>query len=171
MIHKLNDIGIRGTLLTWIASYLDDRKQRVIIEGVSSDWKEIRAGVPQGSVLGPLLFLIYINDVVNVIDSQVRLFADDTSLFMVVDDPNSTATALNSDISDWASQWLVKFNPSKTECLLISRKKKPPLHPPLLFQNQPVSEVDSHVHLGLTFTKDLSWHSHIMNIVVKASNP
>ncbi len=174
LIHKLKTAGIRGKLLSWFISYLENRKQRVIIEGQSSTWKPIKAGVPQGSVLGPLLFLIYINDIINNVDSQVKLFADDTSLFIIVEDPVTAAKSLNSDlnsISSWSNQWLVNFNPAKTECLLISRKVNKPTHPPLSFNNVQVTEVDSHTHLGVTFTRDLTWHSHILNVAAKACKP
>ena len=89
-----------------------------------SDWIYIRAGVPQGSILCPLLFLLYINDIVNDIGSNIRLFADDTSLSIIVDDPVIAAGCINIDlgkISAWASTWLVTFNLIKTEILLVSR--------------------------------------------------
>ena len=90
--------------------------------------------MPQGSILGPLLFLIYINDIVDDIGSVIRLFADDTSLYLVVDNPIDAANVLHSDFNKihlWAKKWLVTFNPSKSECLLFSRKHNKPLHPSL----------------------------------------
>ena len=80
LIHKLRNVGIVGTLLNWFTDYLSNRKQRVVLPGAPSDWTQIYAGVPQGSVLGSLLFLIYINDIVENINACIRLFADDTSL-------------------------------------------------------------------------------------------
>ena len=128
---KLRAAGISGSLLSWFSSYLSERRQRVILPGTHSDWKYIYARVPQGSILGPLLFLLYINDIVNDIGSNIRLFADDTSLFLVVENPDTAAETLNSDlekITQWANTWLVKFNPAKTESLLISRKVIKPVH-------------------------------------------
>ena len=129
------------------------------------------AGVPQGSILGPLLFLLYINDILNVIGSNIRLFADDTSLFIIVEDPLTAAGSLNTDldrISEWAATWLVSFNPDKTESLLISRKVNRPYHPPLCMQDYQNTEVESHKHLGLYLSNDCSWHKHIDYITKKA---
>ena len=109
IIAKLKDAGITGNLLKWFQSYLSDRKQRVVLPSTQSEWNDIKASVPQGSILGPLLFLVYINDIVIDINSNIRLFADDTGLFSVADNPIAAANTLNSDllkISQWADQWL-----------------------------------------------------------------
>ena len=98
LIRKLKTAGITGTLLKWFKSYLDERKQRVVIPGAKSDWTFIQAGVPQGSILGPLLFLIFINDIVTEIGSNIRLFADDTSLYIIVEHPDTAALCLNNDL-------------------------------------------------------------------------
>ena len=82
LLFKPQNVGISGYLLQWFSSYLSGRKQRVVIPGASSDWANIQAGVPQGSILCPLLFLLYINDIVVNIKANVRLFADDTSLYV-----------------------------------------------------------------------------------------
>ena len=97
-MHKLRAAGVIGEILNWFNNYLSDRKQRVVLSGAVSDWLFIRAGVPQGSILGPLLFLLYINDIVTDIGSNIRLFADDTSLYIVVDDPSDAANCLNTDL-------------------------------------------------------------------------
>ena len=118
LLHKLYNIGIRGNLLLWFEDYLSNRTQRVVLQGVSSSWGNINAGVPQGSVLGPLLFLIYINDLPKVVESSVRLFADDTTLFVIVDDIEEATLTQNGDLYAlklWADQWLVSFNPKKNQ--------------------------------------------------------
>ena len=157
----------------WFTDYLNNRNQRVVLPGVFSHWTDLKAGVPQGSILGLLLFLIYINDnhIVRNINSSIRLFADDTSLYIIVENPIQAATVLNSGLSQictWASNWLVTFNPSKTESLLFSRKLVKPLHPTLYMNQQDIITVESHKHLGLTFTNDLSWHEHLNSIKTKA---
>jgi len=95
----LSSIGTKGELLHWFRNYLSDRKQRVVIANSSSSWKDIYAGVPQGSIIGPLLFLIFINDIVKDINSDIGLFADDTSLYIIVDSPDTSAHLLNSDLN------------------------------------------------------------------------
>ena len=94
-LYKLEGNGISGNILQLLQSLLKDRKQRLVLNGKSSKWESISAGVPQGSVLGPLFFLIYINDIVSNITCGIKLYSDDTSLFSVVDDANVTARKIN----------------------------------------------------------------------------
>ena len=103
---------------------------------------------------GTSIILVYINDIVLDIDSTIRLFADDTSLYMIVDNPLHTAIPLNQDlakISTWADKWLETFNTQKTESLLISRKINKPIHPPIVMNNDHRTEVDNHKHLSVVF--------------------
>ena len=104
LLFKLAAIGCSKSLLRSFTSYmyLSGHRQRVVINGVISDWASIFAGVPQGSILGPLLFLIFINDIVNNIQSNIRLFADDTSLYIIVENPNTASLTLNSDLGTWS---------------------------------------------------------------------
>ena len=91
LIFKLKQNGIEGPTLTLLLSYLSNRKQRVALNGLNSEWAPIESGVPQGSVLGPLLFLIYINDLETNIKTSVKFFADDTMLYSIVSDPSISA--------------------------------------------------------------------------------
>ena len=105
LLFKLKSYGIAGCLFTVIKDFLNDRQQRVVLNGKSFIWFPITTGVPQGSVLGPLLFLIYMNDFLDNISSESKLFADDTSLFTVVYDVDIAANKLNRNlviISNWA---------------------------------------------------------------------
>ena len=171
LLFKLKSIGISGSLLSWFSSYLSLRKQRVVLPGAHSDWKTVSAGVPQGSILGPLLFLIYINDIVTDINANIRLFADDTGLSIIVENPILAANTLNSDlntISAWARQWLVAYNPSKTKSLIISRKTQKQTHPPLSMFDEEIAEVENHKHLGVFLSNNLRWSHHIDYILSKA---
>ena len=108
---------ISGHLLNLFYDFLDERYQRTVLNGKSSGWKPITARVPQGSVQGPLLFLIYINDLADNIMSNVKLFADDTSVFNVAFDTGISAEVFNHDlraVQDWAYQWKMSFNPNPT---------------------------------------------------------
>ena len=131
--------------------------------------------MPQGSILGPLLFLVYINDLPDGLKSNVRIFADDTSLFSVVLDPHSSSDVLNFDltlIKSWAHQWKMSFNPDPSKQavqLIFSRKRAPLNHPQIYFNDIQVSSVDEHKHLGLILDKKLTFSSHIKDLIGKAS--
>lgn len=173
LIFKLQQFGIGGNLLNWFQDYLNERKQKVVINNVSSSVIGINAGVPQGSVLGPLMFLIYINDITSVVSSPIRLFADDTTIFLTVDKSgeNITANRLNDDlrkIEDWANQWLVTFSPPKSKTMTFTRKVNEVDHPDLIFCNSVLQSVDTHKHLGITLANNLKWDTHIHQICSKA---
>ena len=171
LLYKLRCMGCSSRVVKWFERYLSQRRQRVVINGQSSDWVHILAGVPQGSILGPLLFLIYINDIVKHIGCSIRLFADDTSLYIIVNCPLQSAQLLNTDlqtISDWTAAWLVKFNPLKTLSMLISRKRNPVLHPPLFMNGTMIKNTSFHKHLGLTFSNTGSWDEHVKSISEKS---
>ena len=171
LLRKLESIGIRGSLLSWVKNYLSERKQRVVINNSTSSWRDINAGVPQGSILGPLLFIVFINDILTDINSTIKLFADDTSLYLIVDDPQETAQTLNDDLVKlhaWSTKWLVNFNPQKTETMTISRKLNKPNQPNLIMNNTIISTVTEHKHLGLQLSDDGNWNKHIDMITKKA---
>ena len=173
LIFKLKHWGISGNILLWIEDYLKDRVQRVVINGQTSKWNQIKAGVPQGSVLGPLLFLVFINDITNIVKHcQIRIFADDTCLYITVDNKDLAASLINEDldaIEKWSKTWLVDFCPNKTESMIISVKKQQTNHPRLFFCHTPIVDVKSHKHVGLWLDSNLSWKTHLADIYSKAS--
>ena len=172
LLYKLKLAGINGDLLEWFKNYLSNRYQRVVINGQHSEWGSINAGVPQGSVLGPLLFLVYINDIVSTVSHcNVRLFTDDTCLFLEVNNREVTAQHITEDlscISSWSDQWLINFSAPKTKALTISNKRNAKNNPPIIFKNEEIEEISSHVYLGLKFSKNLKWNNHIEDVAVKA---
>ena len=133
------------------------------MSGVQSAWNFTTAGVPQGSILGPLLCLLFINDPVHDIESSICLFADDTSLYIIVEDP--IVALLNADIekiAEWTLKWLVKFNLLKTKSLLST------VHLPVFMRDQHIKEVESHKNLGVNLSNDYSLQKHIDYIKEKA---
>ena len=174
LLFKLKQNGIGGDMFNILHNFLSDRKQRVNLNGKVSTWKHIDAGVPQGSVLGPILFLIYINDLISGLKSDARVFADDSSLFVVVDDPITAHQILQDDlnhIENWARQWRFEFNPDPIKPpieLIFSTKIKPQVHPTLYFHNIALIGVEEHKHLGLILDKKLTFNSHIKECVSKA---
>ena len=105
LLYKLKSMGIPGEFYDFLENYLSGRFQRVVLNGQTSSWRPVLAGVPQGSILGPLLFLVYINDLPDRLKSNAKLFADDISLFTIVKDKNESANILNGDlqlVSSWA---------------------------------------------------------------------
>ena len=168
---KLRQNGIEGILLKWLSNYLSNRSQNVVSQSATSSSKQITAGVPQGSVLGPLLFLVYVNDITDSLLSLTRLLADDSSFYYSVSSISDIEGIINHDlnlISSWAKQWLVTFNPQKTEAILFSLKSVDEL-PKLIFQNTDVTFVENHKHLGITFSQSGQWNAHIDTILRSSS--
>ena len=155
LIYEIKYIGITGNSLQLIESFLSNRFQQVALNGQSSSWAPVCDGVPQGSILGTLFFLIYINDLSKDISSTVKLFADDTTIFSVVDDVNVSVMQLNNDllkISKWAYQWKMSFNPDvskQTQEVVFSHKSHKLAHPPVLFNNVPAKRYSIQKNLGI----------------------
>ena len=128
------------------------------------------SGVPQGSVLGPLLFLLYLNDLPQNIQDQVRLFADYTAVYATVgssDDRDTLQADLNT-LQEWELAWDMKFNPSKCQVLHITRLKHP-LNTQYSLHGQVLEATDTAKYLGVSIAKDLSWNDHISSITAKAN--
>ena len=175
LIFKLKANGISGSLLKFFTNYLSNRKQRVVLNGIESEWRQINAGVPQGSVLGPLLFLVYINDLTDEIVSEMRLFADDSSIFTRVHQVSQTHNQLVSDletINKWTYQWKMLFNPDMNKQaieVIFSAKNDKPIHPDPSFNYIPVIREEHTKHLGFYLDSKLSCSKHIREAIIKAT--
>jgi len=173
LIHKLRAVGVNGPLLSWFRSYLSNRTQLVAVHGVDSNSAPVLSGVPQGSVLGPLLFLIYINDLCLTSFSTLSsliLFADDTSLSKPIKD-SADLIAFQSDINaiqEWFKLNHLTANSSKTKIMIISTKKDPFPDCSFTFNNQLIERVSSAKFLGILLTDKLSWNLHVDLMCKKA---
>ena len=175
LIYKLKRNGIDSNFLNILVSFLSFRKQRVVLNGSFSSWSEINAGVPQGSILGPLLFLIYINDLPEGLISNAKLFADDTCIFSKVYDPVTSARVLNDDlekISEWAYQWKMSFNPDPNKPaqeVIFSHKISQINHPILTLNDSQVEKTSCQKHLGMLLDSKLNFYEHVQNILTKVN--
>ena len=170
LILKLHQYGIRGDTLNWIKDFLDNRKQTVVNNGINSDEVPVSSGVPQGSVLGPILFLAYINDLPEHVKSRVRLFADDTAMYLAISS-TTEGQVLQTDLAcleQWEKMWDMQFNPSKCQVLHITRKVKP-LNTKYILHNVDLKSASAAKYLGVTIADDLSWSPHIDNTTKKAN--
>ena len=171
LCHKLKNLGVNSKVNNWIKSFLNNRSQRVAVEGQLSSELPVMSGVPQGSVVGPCLFLAYINDLPDSLKSRARLFADDTIIYLTIASEND-AQKLQNDLKSlecWEHDWAMEFNPDKCEVLRITRKKKPTIFPYSL-HNSVLKTTDNAKYLGVTISQDLNWSKHINNISTKAKN-
>ena len=153
-----------------MSNFLKGRKQRVILNVQHSTWTNVEARVPQGSIFGPLLFLIYINDLHENLVSNPKLFADDTSLFSAIRNKHLSAQNLNEDlnkINHWAFQWKMSFNPDpskQAQEVIFSRKLQKSVYPPLHFNNIAVTQSTTQKHLGMILDVKLGFQVHLKNI-------
>lgn len=167
LLNKLESYGINGNINKWLTEFLTNRNMRVVVEGEHSKYVHVESGVPQGTVLGPLLFLCHINDLPNSVKSQVRLFADDCLLYRQIKTANDHQI-LQEDLAkleSWADTWGMKFNAKK--CYIMSIKQKSSFFYQL--DKHILEKVNTNPYLGLTISDDLKWSSHINKIANKAS--
>ena len=174
-IFKVKQNEVSGPVLNLLNNYLLNRKQRVVLNGFSSDFFPIEPGVPQGSVLGPLLFFIYINDLEANMKSKIKFFVDHIMVYSVIHDTVISADDLNHDlekINKWAYQWKMALILIQISRQLRSYPPPPPqkkvqiIH--LYFNGSTVSKVDVHKHLGLNLDSKLSFVSRINEKINKA---
>ena len=161
LLYKLKSMGISGELYNLLENYLLGRFQRVVLNGQTSSWRPILAVVPQGSIPGPLLFLVYINDLPKGLKLNANFLADETSLFTIVKDKNESANILNDDlqlISNCAYKWKMLFNPDPkkpAQEILLSRKSQVQNHPTLSLNNIEVERSISKSMLIVLFQKSI----------------
>ena len=171
LLLKLDCLGIRGDLLNWFRSYLTNRSQRVLINGHYSEWLPVLSGVPQGSILGPLLFILYVDDLYSLIrSSSLRMYADDVALYAEISS-HQDCVNLQDDLNriyDWSLTWQLKLSPSKCEVLNITNKRSPISFTYTIGCTSVVwcSRVK---YLGVIITSNLKWNDHCQHIVQKAT--
>ena len=171
LLHKLNQYGIRGQLNQWVSSFLSNRSQSVVLEGARSKEVAVASGVPQGSVLGPLLFSIFINDLPSVVSSHVRLFADDCIIYRKIK-KNEDALAFQVDLNQlqsWAKQWSMSFHPEKCELLRVTNKRQP-TKTSYVMSEHTLKEVNDKKYLGITINDKLKWNKQVQTVCTKANN-
>ncbi|KAI8513198.1 hypothetical protein Bbelb_098370 [Branchiostoma belcheri] len=157
LISKLEYYGIQGPTLNWLKAFLTNREQTVVVEGKASAPVKVASGVPQGTVLGPLLFLLYINDLPDQLDSNVRLFADDCLLYVELS-TQTDSQLLQKDLNtleEWQSKWLMQFNPEKCYIMHITNKRTPHATS-YQFCGQALATTKIHPYLGVTLTSGLN---------------
>ena len=171
LLHKIQSFGIHSNLLNWFNSYLSGREQRVVVDGVHSDWLPVVSGVPQGSILGPLLFVLFINDMPSVAQhANVALFADDSKCYKLINSI-SDCRFLQKDLDalyKWSLTWELNFHPSKCQIISMSRRLKP-IRFAYKMNGIVLEKVDTIKDLGVDISSKLDWNSHV-NRVVKKSN-
>eukprot|EP00117_Sycon_ciliatum_P006569 scpid70576/ scgid6250/ Probable RNA-directed DNA polymerase from transposon X-element; Reverse transcriptase len=175
LIFKAKNVGIGGCLLHWLQDYLLNRKLSVLVHGDSSSPAPITAGVPQGSILGPTLFLLYVSDLDQCLSPETRLssFADDTTLYSLIrmqDNMHDMTAALQSSLKrleEWGERWRIRFEPSKSQQLLMTTKATHPAVPDIKFGGIAVPEANTIKLLGVTFDAKLSFRDHLHSIATR----
>ena len=176
LLHKLKSYGISGQIFGLISSFLSNRRLRVVLDGKSSQEYPVNAGVPQGSILGPTLLLLYINDLPDVI-CNIAIYADDATLYSKCDQASDLwqqlelASELESDLRDtldWGRKWLVDFNAGKTQLVSFDRSKNTGAID-VKMDGSVLEEKTSFKMLGLNFSSKLDWGSYIVSIAKTAS--
>ena len=171
LAQKLEAYGIGGNILQWINAFLTGRSQTVIVNGEKSKSSPVLSGVPQGSVLGPILFVIYINDLPDAVKSDVFLFADDTKIarqVSTVEDSLALQEDLNA-LSNWSNNWLLEFNADKCHILTIGRIEDITHTHNYKINGEELEHVFEEKDLGVTFDFELSFNEHICGKVKKAN--
>ena len=169
LVGKLLSLRVKATVVSWVTDFLRSRQQRVKLSGVFSDWLDVPAGVPQGTRLGPWLFLAMINDLRLPEEFLMWKFADDTTVSEVV--PASKLSTLQQAadyIHDWSQENHLQLNPTKCKEIRTCFKRTPPSFPGVSIEGIEFETVSSAKVLGVTISSDLKWSAHIDSITTKA---
>lgn len=172
LVAKCEAVGIKGALLKWVKEFLKDRRQSVVINGVQSSWQQVTSGVPQGSVLGPTLFLIYINDLPEITVNPLKIFADDSKLLGRSSHPEHR-DSLQKDItaiSEWAERWQIRLNYEKCSCLHFGKHLNGNKY--TIIENSEPHEIknsNTEKDLGVKIDQDLKFKDHIHDITSRAN--
>ena len=170
LLGKLDHYGINGHIHSWISNFLKHRSQCVLVERAKSDPAHVVSGVPQGTVMGPLLFLLHINDLPENVTSKVRLFADDCLLYRPIHNA-SDQLEMQRDLDslvEWSNKWGMKFNAKKCESIRMCRKRNP-LTRMYTISGQILQEVSSARYLGVNITNKLDWSKHVASTTKKSN--
>ena len=170
LIHKLRQYGLNDNVVDLISSFLSNRTQRVVLEGQKSSDVHVSSGVPQGSVLGPLLFVLYINDLPDKIKSHIKLFADDSLIYKTILSPEDHEELQNdlNEAAQWCTDWLMSLNFHKCEHMKVSLKHNT-LNMGYQMHNHALTQTQCYKYLGVHLNNTLNWNTHINNIVNKAN--
>ena len=169
---KLHRYGVDKDTLLWIDRFLGQRKQQVRVEGEYSEWADVKSGVPQGTVLGPLLFSIYMNDIVDCVDSEIRLFADDCVCYRIINGKND-CDILQKDINKlevWANTWEMRFQPAKCSILQLTRNKVRKINTNYQLKQTLLEKAHTTKYLGVNLSSDLKWNIHVQKTCSKANS-
>ena len=167
--NAFHPYGSTGNTHNWITYFLSNRKQRVSVNGALSNITDVTSGVPRGSVLGSILFLLYIKDVNENVQSSIRLFADDIVIYRIKSNiDHQILQTYVIQLEKWSDKWQMQFKISKCVHLPITSKTKPSSHQYSLC-GHPLSKVTSHAYLGVKLDSKLSWAKHITEITTKSS--
>ena len=173
LLDKLCHFGIRGNALSWFKSYLTGRKQFVTYNGVASSTKVITCGVPQGSILGPLLFLLYINDLYNIWSTSIPiLYADDTNLFYKGKDIDTLVSYINMElknISTWLKVNRLSLNIKKTHFMFFRKQRNKKCDLKIQIDGSEIDQVERTKFLGVVIDQNLNWKEHVSLISRKVS--
>ena len=178
VLHQAACCGFTGDLLTWLKSYLRDRQLKAVVSGQESPLYPVQGGVPQGSILGPALFLLYVNTCEDAVSDCVKLavYADDTTLYQVL---RTEATIIQSRsllqaavdaVFTWGAAWKIRFEPSKSQALVIDHHRPAWTVSPICFGGTPIDEESEIKLLGVTFDTHLTFNSHIRSVALRANS-